>query len=275
LSRALSWLRKLGWKKWLLITVPIVIIIILVVVVAVPAIMYYSRNRHPVDYSETLAQATAVYCVTYDSGDGLTDNSTFTRKVIETGVKEESQICFHEVTVYDPYPRRRVSSILGSMTFKLGTEEVWRDQGDLRVVEKMSLETDLPVLNTLKMISTYSQYVDYPGWPYHLGDSWTYQELATPDSPLQKAWTNTWQADVVSDNAMVQVGDKQYQCFEVVHTLTNTTNPHPAGTGIGGTIVEYWYGGGKTIGPIKQVDSINYKGIEIQTITGDVPLSVF
>jgi hypothetical protein len=275
LSRALSWLRKLGWKKWLLITVPIVIIIILVVVVAVPAIMYYSRNRHPVDYSETLAQATAVYSVTYDSGDGLTDNSTFTRKVIETGVKEESQICFHEVTVYDPYPRRRVSSILGSMTFKLGTEEVWRDQGDLRVVEKMSLETDLPVLNTLKMISTYSQYVDYPGWPYHLGDSWTYQELATPDSPLQKAWTNTWQADVVSDNAMVQVGDKQYRCFEVVHTLTDTTNPHPAGTGIGGTIVEYWYGGGKTIGPIKQVDSINYKGIEIQTITGDVPLSVF
>jgi flagellar basal body-associated protein FliL len=268
-------LRKLGWKKWLLITVPIVIIIILVVVVAVPAIMYYSRNRHPVDYSETLAQATAVYSVTYDSGDGLTDNSTFTRKVIETGVKEESQICFHEVTVYDPYPRRRVSSILGSMTFKLGTEEVWRDQGDLRVVEKMSLETDLPVLNTLKMISTYSQYVDYPGWPYHLGDSWTYQELATPDSPLQKAWTNTWRADVVSDNAMVQVGDKQYQCFEVVHTLTDTTNPHPAGTGIGGTIVEYWYGGGKTIGPIKQVDSINYKGIEIQTITGDVPLSVF
>jgi len=71
LSRALSWLRKLGWKKWLLITVPIVIIIILVVVVAVPAIMYYSRNRHAVDYSETLAQATAVYSVTYDSGDGF------------------------------------------------------------------------------------------------------------------------------------------------------------------------------------------------------------
>ena len=274
MSRALSWLRKLGWKKWLLITVPIVIIIILVVVVAVPAIMYYSRNRHPVDYSETLAQATAVYSVTYDSGDGLTDNSTFTRKVIETGVKEESQICFHEVTVYDPYPRRRVSSILGSMTFKLGTEEVWRDQGDLRVVEKMSLETDLPVLNTLKMISTYSQYVDYPGWPYHLGDSWTYQELATPDSPLQKAWTNTWQADVVSDNAMVQVGDKQYQCFEVVHTLTDTTNPHPSGTGIGGTIVEYWYSGGKTMGPIKQVDSFNFRGVEIQTMTADVPLSV-
>ena len=97
MSRALSWLRKLGWKKWLLI-VASVVIIILVVVVAVPAIMYYSRNRHPVDYSETLAQATAVYSVTYES-DGFSDNSTFTRKVIEIGVKEDSQICRSEAHV--------------------------------------------------------------------------------------------------------------------------------------------------------------------------------
>ena len=273
MSRALSWLRKLGWKKWLLIAAPIVIII-LVVVVAVPAIMYYSRNRHPVDYSETLAQATAVYSVTYES-DGFSDNSTFTRKVIEIGVKEDSQICFHVTTVYDPYPRRRVSSILGSMTPKLGNEDVWRNQGDLRAVQTISLETDVPVLNTVRITSTYSQYANYPGWPYHLGDSWTYQKLDTPDSPLQKPWTNTFQADVVSDNAMVQVGDKQYQCFEVVHTLTDTTNPHSSGAGIGGTIIEYWYSGGKTIGPIKQVDSLNYMGTEIQTVTGDVPLSVF
>jgi hypothetical protein len=275
LSRTLSWLRKLGWKKWLLIMVPIVVIIIVVVVVAVPAITYYSRNRHPVDYSETLAQAIAVYSVTYESGDGLSDNSTFTRKVIETGVKEDSQICFHEVTVYDPCPYRRVRSILGSMTPRLGTEEVWRNQGDLRVVKVMSMETDVPLLNTVQITSTYSQYVNYPGWPYHLGDSWTYEELNTPDTALQKAWTNTFQADVVSDNAMVQVGDKQYQCFEIVHTLIDTTNPRPGGAGIGGTITEYWYSGGKTIGPIKQVDSLNYKGIEIETITGDVPLSVF
>jgi hypothetical protein len=267
-------LRKLGWKKWLLI-VASVVIIILVVVVAVPAIMYYSRNRHPVDYSGTLAQATAVYFVTYDSGDGLTDNSTFTRKVIETGVKEESQICFHEVTVYDPYPRRRVSSILGSMTFKLGTEELWRNQGDLRKVQTISMETDVPVLNTVKITSTYSDYVNYPGWPYHLGDNWTYQMLNKPDFALQSPWTDTFQADVVSDNALVQVGDTQYQCFEVVHTLIATTTSHSSGSGIGGTIIEYWYTGGKTIDPIKQVDSLHFKGTEIQTITGDVPLPLF
>ena len=274
MSSALSRLRKLGWKNWLLIVAPIVIII-LVVAVVVPAVYYHSRNRKPVDYSETPAEATIVYSVTYESGDGLCDISTFTRKVIEEGVEEDSQICFHQVTMYDPYPYRRGNTILGSITARIGSEEVWRDQADLRVVKIISLETDVPIVNTVELTATLSQYVNYPGWPYHLGDSWTYQELATPDSPLQKAWTNTWRADVVSDNAMVQVGDKQYQCFEVVHTLTDTTNPHPAGTGIGGTIVEYWYGGGKTIGPIKQVDSINYKGIEIQTITGDVPLSVF
>jgi hypothetical protein len=247
-----------------------------VLVVVVPAVYYYfSRNRKPVDYSAALAQATAIYSVTYDSGDGLSNNSTFTRKVIETGVKEDSQICFHAVTVYDPYPSRRVSSILGSLTPKLGTEEVWRNQGDLRVVKKISLETDLPVLNTVKLTITCSQYVNYPGWPYHLGDSWTYQTLYTPDSALQAPWTDTFQADVVSDNALVQVGDTQYQCFEVVHTLIATTNPHPSGSGIGGTITEYWHTGGKTIGPIKQVDSLDFKGTEIQTITGDVPLPLF
>jgi len=274
LSRTLSRLRKLGRKKWLLIIAPIVTII-LVLVVVVPAVYYYSRNRKPVDYSETLAEATAIYSVTYDSGDGLSDNSTFTRKVIETGVKEDSQICFHVTTVYDPYPRRRVSSILGSVTPKLGNEDVWRNQGDLRAVQTISLETDVPVLNTVKITSTYSQYANYPGWPYHLGDSWTYQVLNKPDFALQAPWTDTFQADVVSDNVLVQVGDTEYQCFEVVHTLIATTTSHPSGSGIGGTIIEYWYTGGKMIQPIKQVDSLHFKGTEIQTVTGDVLLSVF
>jgi hypothetical protein len=153
LSGALSWLRKLGWKKWLLILAPIVIII-LVVVVVVPSVYYYSRNRKPVDYSETLAQATAIYSVTYESGDGFSDNSTFTRKVIETGVKEDSQICFHVVTVYDPFPYRKVGSILGSIKPRLVQEEFWRNQDDLRLVKTMSMETGIPVLNTVKITST-------------------------------------------------------------------------------------------------------------------------
>jgi hypothetical protein len=275
LSRALPWLRKLGWKKWLLVTGCFVIIIILVLVVTVPMAIYYSRNRKPPDYSGTLAQATAVYSVTYDSGDGFTDNSTFTRKVLDTGVKEDSQICFRVVTEYDPYPYRKVKSILGSMKPKLAQEEVWRNRDDLRVVKTMSMETDIPALNTVKITSTYSEYDSYPVWPYHLGNSWTYQVVDTPDSPLQKPWTNSFRADVVSDNAMIRVGDKQYQCFEVVHTLTDTTSPKPGGAGVGGAITQYWYTGEKTMGPIKEVDSLNYMGTEIETMTGEVPLSLF
>ena len=274
LSRTLSRLRKLGWKKWLLIVAPIVIII-LVIVVVVPAAYYYSRNRKPVDYSETLAQATATYSVTYQSGDGLTDDTTLTWKVIDNGLKEASQTCFYEVTVYDPYPSRRVNTLVGSITPKLGTEEVWRNQADLRMVKKIALETDVPIVNTVKITMTYSKYTNYPGWPYHLGDNWTYEVHYEPDSSLQGYWTDTFQAHVVSDNASVQVGDKQYECFEVVHTLVNSTNSYPSGSGIGGIITECWYSGGKMICPIKRVDSLSFKGTEIQTIIGDVSLALF
>jgi hypothetical protein len=267
-------LRKLGWKKSLLIITPVVIII-LVLVVVVPAAYYYSRNRKPVDYSETLAQATATYSVTYESGDGLSDNTTLTWKVIDNGLKEDSQICFYEVTVYDPYPYRRVNTLLGTIAPRLGTEEIWRNQADLRIVKKISLETDVPIVNTVKITLTYSRYDNYPGWPYHLGDSWTYQMFYKPDSKLQGTWTDTFQADVVSDNASVQIGDKQYECFEVVHTLVATTNQYPSGSGIGGTITDYWYSGGKMICPIKRVDSLSFKGTEIQTIVGDVSLALF
>jgi hypothetical protein len=251
------------------------ILIILVAVAVVPLVYYYSRNRTPVDYSEALSQATVTYSVAYQSGDSLSDDTTLIWKVIETGLKEDSQICFHEVTVYDPYPYRRVNTFLGPITPRLGTEEIWRNQADLRIVKKTSLETDVPIVNTVKITMTYSQYVDYPGWPYHLGDRWTYQVLYKPDSSLQAPWTDTFQTDIVSDNASVQIGDKQYECFEVVHTLVDTTNPHPSGTGIGGIITEYWYSGGKTISPIKRVDSLSFIGTEIQTTIGDVPLPLF
>ncbi len=267
-------MRKLGWKKSLLI-IALIVIIILVLVVVVPAVCYYSRNRKPVDYSETLAQATATYSVTYQSGDGLTDDTTLTWKVIDNGLKEASQICFYEVTVYDPYPYRRVNTLVGLITPKLGTEEVWRNQDDLRIVKKISLETDVPLVNTVKIAMTYSRYANYPGWPYHLGDSWTYRVLYKPDSSLQAPWTDTFQADVVSDNASLQVGDSQYECFEVVHKLVATTNPHPSGSGIGGTITEYWYSGGKMICPIKRVDSLSFKGTEIQIMIGDVSPALF
>ncbi len=62
---------------------------------------------------------------------------TFVRKVIHTGVDEDSQNCFHEVTLYDPYPKRKVSSVIvGSIEITLQSEELWLNQADLRVVKK-------------------------------------------------------------------------------------------------------------------------------------------
>jgi hypothetical protein len=99
--------------------------------------------------------------------------------------------------------------------------------------------------------------------------------LSEVDSSLLAPWTDTFQAEVVSDNASVQVGDRQFECFEVVHTLVDTTNPNPSGSGIGGTITEYWYSEGKMICPVKRVDSLSFKGTEIQIMIGDVSLALF
>jgi hypothetical protein len=249
--------------------------ILVVVVVTVPTVYYHSRNREPVDYSGTLAEATATYSVSYDSGDGLSNSSTFTRKIIESGVGEDSQICFHVVTMYDPYPYRKVHSFIGSVKVKMGGEEVWRNQADLRVVKKAQMQTDLPIVNTLDTTVTYSRYSGYPGWPYHLGDDWTYEAFYQPETSLQRPWTDTFQAKVVADNAVVEVAGKEYECFEVVHTLIDTTNSIPTGSGIGGTISEYWCKDGKSIGPIKVEDSFNFIGTETQTMIGDIPLLRF
>jgi hypothetical protein len=263
----------LGRKQWLLIAVPLVIT--LLIAVLVPAVYFSSRNRKPVDYSDTLAEATAAYSVTYDSGDGLTDNCTLTWKVLEAGVREDSQICFHAVTVYDPFPSRRVDTLFGVTKMKLGSDETWRNAADLQVVKTMSLQIDVPFVNTVQTTITYSNYSGYPGWPYHLGDRWTYDVSRKADVSLQPSWTETFQAEVVSDNAVVQVGGSQYQCFKVVHTLVATTNERPSGSGVGGTITEYWYTGGKSIGPIKIENALSFKGTEIQTFTGDGPLPLF
>ena len=80
---------------------------------------------------------------------------------------------------------------------------------------------------------------------------------------------------MVADNAVVEVAAKEYEAFEVVHTLIDTTNSIPTGRGIGGTITEYWCKDGKLIGPIKVWDSFNFIGTETQTMIGDNPLLRF
>jgi hypothetical protein len=217
------------------------------------------------------------YLVGYDSGDGVVNSSVFTVKVIETGVLKDSQTTFHAVTVYDPYPKRKVNAIIvGSTKVTLSGEEIWRSENDLRLIHRKLMQKDLPIVNTAYTQLTYWDYKNYPGWPYHLNDSWTYKVLYDTDTPLQPKWTNTFRADVVADNAIVEVHGVDYQCFKVVHTLIASTNGTPPGGGVGSTYIEYWYKGGKSVGPVEIDDSFSYRGTETQIMmTAPPPLLPF
>ena len=152
---------------------------------------------------------------------------------------------------------------------------MWRSQSDLRLVHKKVMQINLPVVNTAITEITYSGYDNYPGWPYHLNDSWTYEVFYETDTFLQPDRTDTFRADVVGDDAIVELGGAQYQCFEVVHTLIATTNSTPPGHGIGGTLTEYWAKDRKSIGPVKAEDSCNFRGTETLIMTGVPPLLPF
>jgi hypothetical protein len=173
------------------------------------------------------------------------------------------------VTVYNSYPKRKVNAVIvGSTEVTLAGEEIWRGQSDLRIVHRKVMQKNLPIVNTAVTQVTYSGYENYPGWPYHLGDSWTYEESYKTDVPLQPSWTDTFRANVVADDAIVEMGGVQYQCFKVVHTLIATTNKTPPGGGVGSTVIEYWYKDGKSIGPVKVEDSLDFRGTETQTLIG-------
>ncbi|MFA4835606.1 MAG: hypothetical protein WC749_06025 [Dehalococcoidia bacterium] len=268
--RIMSKLSRLGWKWWSLITA---LTILFIVFVVAPAVIYYSRERNPPNYSDTSAKAAITYLVNYDSGDGVVNDNKQTLKVIETGVQKGSETCFHAVTVFDQYPKRKVNAVIvGSAKITLAGEEIWRSQNDLRAVSEEVMQMDLPIVNTAVTKVTYSGYQNYPGWPYHLNDSWTYEASYDTNVPLQPNWTDKFRADVVADNATVKIGNVEYRCFKVVHTLIDTTNGTPSGGGVGTAITEYWYRDGKSIGPIKIEDSYNYKGTETQIMIDAPPL---
>ena len=269
MRRIISWLRKLGWKWRILILAALVLFIIAVVV---PAAVYYSRNHKPTNYSKTQSEVTATYLVGYDSGDGLINSSLFTVKIIKAGVLTDGETTFHVVTVYDPFPKRIVHAVMvGSTKVTLSEEEKWRSQSDLRLVHKKVMTKDLPIINTAYTQLSYTGYENYPGWPYHLHDSWTYKILYDTDTPLQPKWTDTFRAEVVADDAIVEIQGTAYQCYKVVHTLTDTTNHTPPGSGIGSTYIEYWYKNYKSIGPVKIENSVDFKGTETQIMMGNPP----
>jgi len=270
MRRIISWLRKLGWKWRILIIAAVVVFIIAVVV---PTVVYVSRDRKPANYRKTQSEVNAIYMVGYDSGDGFINSSLFTVKIIEAGVLKDAETTFHRVTVYDPYPKRMVHAVMiGSAKITLSGEEIWRSQSDLRLVHKKVMVKDLPIINTAYTQLSYTDYENYPGWPYHLNDSWTYKISYDTDTPLQPKWTDTFRAEVVADDAIVEIKGTAYQCYKVVHTLTDTTNHTSPGGGIGFNYIEYWAKIGKAIGPVKIEDSVNFKGTETQIMMNAPPL---
>jgi hypothetical protein len=241
----------------------LIVVIVIVVLVLVPSVYYLLRGRAPPDYSEILGMANMTYVVSYDSGEGIVNESTFTLKVADTDVDIGNDTCFYTVTVMDPYPVRKVHAILvGTTKVTLASEEIWRSQEDLRVLRQEAMQTNLPIVNTAITDQTFSGYEGYPGWPYSLGDSWTYEVYYDPDTALQPNWTDTYHAEVVADDAVVVAADVEYECFKVVHTLVDTEAKKPGGGGVGSTRVEYWANTGKSIAPLKVESTVSYMGTE-------------
>lgn len=265
-----SRLAGLSWKWRLLL---LLLMIILIVVVLVPAVTYLLRARDVPDYSEIVPQATMTYLVSYDSGDGLVNDSEWTLIVAETGVTKGSEFCIHIVTVIDPYPERKVNAIIvGSAKAKVGTIELWYSQDDLRILYGQNMLVNAPIVNTLVTRATYSGYDGYPGRPYSLGDSWTYEVFCDPDTFLQADWTDSYHAEVVADDEIVKVGDTEYECFKVVHTLVDTTIGIPSGAGVGSTFVEFWPKDSRSIVSLKVEDYLHYVGVETRILIDADPM---
>jgi hypothetical protein len=153
------------------------------------------------------------YLVSYDSGDGLVNESEWTLTVAETDIVKGSEHCIHAVTMIEPYPERKFKAkLVGNATAKVGTIEMWYCQEDLRALYSESMLIDAPLVNTLVTKMIYSGYEQYPGRPYSLGDNWTYEVFCDPDTFLQSDWTDSYRAVVVVDDEIVEVGDKEYEC---------------------------------------------------------------
>lgn len=263
-------LAKLSWKWRLLLAL---LIIVFIVVVVVPAVTYLSRARDVPTYSEVVPQATMTYLVIYDSGDGLVNESEWTLTVAETNVVKGSQPCIHAVTVIEPYPERKFNAtIVGTATAKIGTIELWYCQDDLRILYGENMLVNAPLVNTLVTQAAYTGYDGYPGRPYSLGDSWTYEVFCDPDTILQSEWTDSYHVEVVADDEVVKVGDTEYECYKVVHTLVGTTIGIVPGAGVGSTFVEYWPKDCRSIAPLKVENYLNYIGIETRIMVDAYPM---
>ena len=264
MSRIWSRLKRPGWKWHIFL---IVIVFVVAGVALPPSIYYLLRDRELPDYGNIVPEATMIYHVTYDSGEGTINESTFTLKVVDTNIEVNSIPCFYTVTEMDPHPVRKVNApFVGTAEITLGTDEVWRSQNDLRILEKEKMLINLVIVNTAINKHTYTDYDNYPEWPYIKGDTWTYSMNIEPDTNLQPKYTDIYRAEVVADDEVVVVGDTEYRCFKVVHTLIDTNISVTSGGGLGSTSIEYWANSGRSVAPLKIEERVQYKGIETWTL---------
>jgi uncharacterized repeat protein (TIGR01451 family) len=209
-----------------------------------------------------------MYNVTYDSGDGTKNSAIYTYNITQTNVTKDSVNCYElKLSIGVGTPKRKTHArIVGTATVMIAGEEQWRSLSDLRLVHKYETETNVPIVVTVNTEVYYRNYIGYPGWPYKVGQNWTYEAYYVPSSSLVSSWADEWLARVVSNSSIVTVGNVNYTCYQVVHTITSTGTSTPPGKGVGGTITDYWITNGTLPVPVKIVDQANFVGQENRTI---------
>lgn len=207
-----------------------------------------------------------VYDVDYDSGDGIMNSATYIYNVTQKNVIKDLVTCFRlRLSISEGPPNRKTNApIVGTAIVTIAGEEQWRSESDLRLVHKYAIQTNVPIVGTVRTEVYYRNYNGYPGWPYKVGQNWTYEVFYDPDSFLVGDWLDKWSAKVVSDSTVVTVGSTNYTCYVVVHTITSTGASPPPGGGVGSTITEYWIANRKLPVPVKMVDQANFIGREIR-----------
>jgi len=207
------------------------------------------------------------YQVVYTGPNGNTTNWTYT--VTEVGVTKDSvDDCYHMVADIVPNNAYRTShSVIGDSEVLVDASEDWRVEADAGMVHRYSHQSEVPFIGQNTAETFHENVVGYPGWPFEVSDTWTYQ--ARTASAM--SWIDQYTAEVVSDNAIVNVGGTDYPCYEVVHTLTSST-ANPA-TGDGNIVTEYWAKGDRPFaGPLKVVDTVSFVGTETRTLVSADPM---
>jgi len=214
------------------------------------------------------------YSIVYQGGN-QNNTTTWRYNVTEVGVtKDGVPGCYHMVATITGSAYRTSHSSFGDQTVRLDQAEDWRLPNG-RMVHRYSHQTEVPVIGTNSAEIYYENVVGYPGWPYAVGNSWTYNARTDSSNSMAPDWTDTYRADVVSDSDIVTVGGVDYICYRVEHTLTATTASNPPGGGVGSKIIEYWpVRATAFVAPIKVIDNVDFVGVETRTMTDANPLPI-